>query len=255
MAGPALYLGRQGATGDTTGEHFHFTVRKGGKAIPFSTARTDIGQHLQYRTPGSEQWVNLYTKNQAGGFSPAPYMQAPTGDSAFGMRETHPVHGDRRMHSGEDYPLPPGTQLRFLGQGSVSTHAGRGGAGNVSVLRLPSGYELETYHLSELPQAATTRKSDAADTAGLTPDTQAWAQAYVQNQIESQTQQGKLIDALINVLGEKEKPKSLMEQMKEGLIGNALQQALAPKNFLSQFTGSDPYLQGQQYATSQFFGL
>lgn len=169
MAGPSLYIGRQGATGDTTGEHFHFKLTKDNKVIPFSTARTDVGQHLQYRIPGSEQWVNLFTKNQSGGFTPAPYMQPPTGNSAFGMREKHPVHGDRRMHSGEDYALPPGTQLRFLGQGSVSTHAGQGGAGNVSALRLPSGYELETYHLSELPEAAVTRNRTTAPEAPILP--------------------------------------------------------------------------------------
>jgi hypothetical protein len=56
-------------------------------------------------------------------------------------------------------------------------------------------------------------------------------------------------------LNEKEKPKTLMEQMKEGLIGGMMQQVLTPKNFLSQFTGDDPYLQGQRYATNQFFGL
>jgi hypothetical protein len=143
--------------------------------------------------------------------------------------------------------------LRFLGQGSVSTNANVGTAGNVSALRT-GPYELQTFHLSELPQVATTRKSDTPGTTA-TPTSEAWAQAYVQNQIESQTQQGKLIDALINVIGEKEKPKSLMEQMKEGLIGGMLQQALTPKNFLTQFTGSDPYLQGQQYATNQFFGM
>jgi murein DD-endopeptidase MepM/ murein hydrolase activator NlpD len=160
--GPALYLGRQGATGDVTGEHFHFTLKKDGRPIPLSTARTDVGQYLQYRVPGSEQWVNLYTENKDGGFTPAPGMEAPQGGSAFGMREKHPVHGDRRMHFGEDYALPKGTQLRFLGEGSVSTHASRGGAGNVSALRLPSGYELETLHLSELPDAATTYRSSSS---------------------------------------------------------------------------------------------
>jgi murein DD-endopeptidase MepM/ murein hydrolase activator NlpD len=79
MAGPAVYLGRQGSTGDSTGEHFHFTLKnKKGQTIPFSTARTDVGQYLQYRLPGSEEWVNLYKKNPAGGFTSAPYMHACT---------------------------------------------------------------------------------------------------------------------------------------------------------------------------------
>lgn len=248
MAGPALYLGRQGATGDVTGEHFHFTLKKDGKPIPFSTARTDVGQYLQYRVPGSEQWVNLYSKGQDGNFVSAPYMQAPTGGSAFGMREKHPVHGDRRMHYGEDYALPTGTQLRFLGQGSVSTHAGRGGAGNVSALRLPSGYELETYHLSELPGAATTRKS-TPDQPVTDPAIGALATAFVQQQDNT----GRLVDALLEAVeGRKEKPKSFAKQMSEALIGNAINQALTPQNFLNRFMGEDAYLQGSAFGTNQF---
>ena len=160
--GPALYLGRVGSTGTSTGPHAHWQVKKDGKLIPLSTARTDIGQYLQFRRPGQTDWTSLYAKGQDGNFALAPGVAAPVGTSAFGMREKHPVHGDRRMHWGEDYGFEEGTQLRFLGQGSVSTHANRGGAGNVSALRLPSGYELETLHLSELPQAATTRGSDSS---------------------------------------------------------------------------------------------
>lgn len=249
MAGPALFLGKVGATGGTsTGPHAHWEVMKDGKRFPLSKARKDIGQFLQFRLPNQQTWQSLYSPESQGfQLNPAARITSPMGP------RTAPSPGASTNHLGEDYGFPEGTMLRFMGQGSVSTHAGMGNAGNVSALRT-GPYELQTFHLSELPQAATTRKSDATAQAP-TPDGEAWAQAYVQNQIESQTQQGKLIDALINVLGEKEKPKSLMEQMKEGLIGNALQQALTPKNFLSQFTGSDPYLQGQQYATSQFFGL
>lgn len=248
MAGTALFLGKVGSTGGTsTGPHAHWEVMKDGKRFPLSKARKDVGQYIQFRLPNQQAWQNLYSP-EAQGFTlnPAARITSPMGP------RTAPSPGASTNHQGEDYGFPEGTSLRFLGQGSVSTHAGMGTAGNVSALRT-GPYELQTFHLSELPQSATTRKSDASTSAS--PDSEAWAQAYVQNQIENQTQQGKLIDALINVLGEKEKPKSLMDQMKEGLIGNALQQALTPKNFLSQFTGSDPYLQGQQYATSQFFGL
>jgi hypothetical protein len=251
MAGPALFLGKVGATGGTsTGPHAHWEVVKDGKRFPLSKARKDIGQFLQFRLPGQETWQQLYSPESQGfRLNPAAVITSP-----MGLR-TAPSPGASTNHRGEDYGFPEGTALRFLGQGSVSTHSNQGTAGNISALRT-GPYELQTFHLSELPQAATTRKNDATPTAAPgAPNTEAWAQAYVQNQIENQTQQGKLIDALINVMSEREKPKSLMEQMKEGLIGGALQQALTPKNFLSQFTGSDPYLQGQQYATSQFFGL
>lgn len=247
MAGPALFLGKVGATGGTsTGPHAHWEVMRDGKRFPLSKARKDIGQYLQFRLPNQQNWQSLYG-SEAQGF---PLNPAATITSPMGQR-TAPSRGASTDHKGEDYGFPEGTMLRFLGQGAVSTHSGMGTAGNVSALRT-GPYELQTFHLSELPQSATTRKSDAS---APPPDGEAWAQAYVQNQIENQTQQGKLIDALINVLGEKEKPKTLMEQMKEGLIGGMLQQAMTPKNFLSQFTGEDPYIQGKQYATSQFFGM
>ncbi len=242
-------MGKVGSTGGTsTGPHAHWEVMKDGKRFPLSKARKDVGQFIQFRLPNQENWQQLYSP-ESQGFKLNP---AATITSPMGPRKA-PSPGASTNHKGEDYGFPEGTSLRFLGQGSISTHSGQGAAGNVSVLRT-GPYELQTFHLSELPQASTTRKSDASSTASA-PNEEAWAQAYVQNQIENQTQQGKLIDALINVLGEKEKPKTLMEQLKEGLIGGVMQQAMTPKNFLAQFTNDDPYLQGQKYATGQFFGL
>ncbi len=242
-------MGKVGSTGGTsTGPHAHWEVMKDGKRFPLSKARKDVGQFIQFRLPNQQTWQQLYSPESQGfKLNPAATITSPMG------RRNAPSPGASTDHKGEDYGFPEGTSLRFLGQGSVSTHSGQGAAGNVSVLRT-GPYELQTFHLSELPQASTTRKSDASSTASA-PNEEAWAQAYVQNQIENQTQQGKLIDALINVLGEKEKPKTLMEQLKEGLIGGVMQQAMTPKNFLAQFTNDDPYLQGQKYATGQFFGL
>jgi len=249
MAGPALFMGKVGSTGGTsTGPHAHWEVMKDGKRFPLSKARKDVGQFIQFRLPNQEAWQSLYSPESQGfRLNPAATITSPMG------ARTAPSPGASTNHLGEDYGLPEGTMLRFLGQGSVSTHSGQGNAGNVSVLRT-GPYELQTFHLSELPQAATTRKSDASF-GGDSATSQALAQAFVENEIATKTQQGQLIDALINVLGEKEKPKTLMEQLKEGLIGGMMQQVLTPKNFLSQFTGEDPYLQGQRYATNQFFGL
>ena len=146
--GTALYLGRVGSTGTSTGAHAHWEVLKDGKRFPLSKARSDIGQYLQFRLPNKEEWNSLYSR-QGNDFALHP---SATLTSPMGMRK-HPVYGDMREHRGEDYGLPEGTQLRFLGTGSVATHAGRGGAGNVSSLRT-GPYELQTFHLSELPQAS-----------------------------------------------------------------------------------------------------
>lgn len=164
-SGPALYKGKVGSTGTSTGPHAHFRLTKDGKEIPLSTARSDIGQYLQFRLPGQEDWQSFYTKGVSGYLlNPAAPLTSP-----YGMRK-HPVHGDMRHHSGEDYGLPEGTQLRFLGQGSVATHANQGGAGNVSSLRT-GPYELQTFHLSELPGASTTRGKVQQDQTGTTATT------------------------------------------------------------------------------------
>lgn len=149
--GPALYLGKVGTTGTSTGPHAHWEVMKDGKRFALSQARSDIGQYLQFKKPGATIWENLYSR-QGDGFALNPNAALT---SPMGMR-THPVHGDQRMHGGEDYGLPEGTQLRFLGPGSVATYSNRGGAGNVSSLRT-GPYELQTFHLSELPGSSTTR--------------------------------------------------------------------------------------------------
>ena len=237
--GPALYLGRVGSTGTSTGPHAHWQVRKDGKLIPLSTARTDIGQYIQFRRPNQTDWTSLYTKGQDGQFSLAPEVQVPQGNSAFGMREKHPVHGDRRMHWGEDYGFEEGTQLRFLGPGSVATHAGRGAAGNVSSLRLPTGYELETLHLSELPQAATTSKSDASNLP-VTTSAQDTLTAYRQG----------LVDALGLTSGEEkeEKKVSLTDSLLSGVLANAFQGNPFMRNYMQQ----NPYMQGRSQSTADF---
>jgi hypothetical protein len=253
MAGPALFMGKVGATGGTsTGPHAHWEVMKDGKRFPLSKARKDVGQFIQFRLPNQQEWQQLYSPESQGfRLNPAAVITSP-----MGQRKA-PSPGASTNHLGEDYGFPEGTALRFLGQGSVSTHSNQGTAGNISVLR--SGpYELQTFHLSELPQAATTRKNAPETTAASPADSNTsalLAQAFVQNEVANKAQQGQLVEALISVLGEKEKPKTIMEQLKEGLIGGMMQQALTPKNFLSQFTDNDPYLQGQKFATNQFFGL
>lgn len=203
--GPALYKGRVGSTGTSTGPHAHFELLKNGKRIPLSTARSDIGQYLQFRLPGSEDWQSLYSK-QADDFvlNPAAVLTSP-----MGMR-MHPVHNEQRMHGGEDYGLPEGTQLRFLGQGSVATHANRGGAGNVSSLRT-GPYELQTFHLSELPEASTTRGKSFEQPEGTPSRSQDTAQGFADDYLE-QMMQYQLLSQLSNQQ-QRNDPMSRLKQM------------------------------------------
>ena len=165
MAGPALYKGKVGSTGVSTGSHAHFALTKDGKPIPLSIARKDIGQHLQFRLPGREDWQSVYSpENQGFRLNPATQITSPMG------KRIAPAPGASTDHLGEDYAFPEGTSLRFLGSGSISTHAGLGSAGNVSALRT-GPYELQTFHLSELPEVATTRGQTAPEAPILpTPD-------------------------------------------------------------------------------------
>ena len=199
MAGPALYKGKVGSTGVSTAPHAHFALTKDGKPIPLSTARKDIGQYLQFRLPGREDWQSVYSpENQGFRLNPATQITSPMG------KRIAPTPGASTYHLGEDYAFPEGTSLRFLGSGSISTHAGLGSAGNVSALRT-GPYELQTFHLSELPQAAVTRdRATAPEAPSLpTPD---------QN-----------TDTLMESLFGKQ------ESLKDVLTASLLQQALARK--------------------------
>jgi hypothetical protein len=199
MAGPALYKGKVGSTGVSTAPHAHFALTKDGKPIFLSTARKDIGQYLQFRLPGREDWQSVYSpENQGFSLNPATQITSPMG------KRIAPTPGASTDHLGEDYAFPEGTSLRFLGSGSISTHAGLGSAGNVSALRT-GPYELQTFHLSELPQAAVTRdRATAPEAPSLpTPD---------QN-----------TDTLMESLFGKQ------ESLKDVLTASLLQQALARK--------------------------
>lgn len=237
--GPALYLGKVGSTGISSGPHAHWEVMKDGKRFPLSKARKDIGQYLQFKLPNSQEWLSLYG-SEAAGF---PLNPKATLGSPMGKRNTG-IPGASTDHGGEDYPFTEGTQLRFLGPGSVATHAGRGGAGNVSSLRT-GPYELSTFHLSELPVAATTKTSDAAAEA---------VETTVEKPSSSSTRAEDIIKSfLYGAQATAEKPKSMQQELKEQLMGNLLSQALTPANFLSSYTSGDPYMSGFNFGSREYF--
>ena len=229
-----LKLGTQGATGVATGPHFHFELKKDGKRIPLKTARKDIGQYLEVLTPGAKNWSQLYGGEQQG-FALNP---AATVTSEMGLRKA-PKPGASTEHGGMDIAFKPGTQLRFRGQGSVATHAGLGAAGNVSSLRT-GPYELGVFHLSELPNAVTTRPTETV--AGS-------------DRSESSRAEDILKAFMYGAQTKKEAPEqelNLLDKIKGELVGNLLSQALNPVSFLSSYQNSNPFLMGQSAATSDY---
>jgi hypothetical protein len=230
-----LNLGTEGATGRTTGPHFHFELTKDRKRIPLNIARKDIGQYLEVLTPGSKSWSPVYGSEQQG-FKLNP---AGTVTSEMGARKA-PTAGASTDHQGMDIAFAPGTQLRFRGTGSVTTNMNAGAAGNVSSLRT-GPYQLDTFHLAKVPDAATTRATDspvAAQTASSGQDTRT----------------EDLLKAFLYGRQAQEKPEKTMEQqLKEQVVGGLISQALNPSSFLSSYATNDPFLSGRSAASGDYF--
>lgn len=251
--GPAIYLGQVGSTGRSTGPHAHKEVidLRTGKRIPLSQARSDIGQRIQFRLPGSKDWQQLYRQTQPGQFelNPLAPMTSPKG-----MR-THPVTGKKAYHQGEDYSLPTGTDLRFMGSGSVEGIANYGNAGNVGRLRTGDNrYQLDIFHLNKLPGAAkvgdtTTPAAPQLPGATTAPTPGSGTEAERERDILKSF----MLGTRYQLKGqEKEKPKSFSEQLKENMVSGLIGQAMNPNSFLGGFVDGDPYLGGRSAALQDY---
>jgi len=165
-SGPSIYMGKTGSSGGVTGPHGHFEVIKGGKRYGLSQARSDIGQKIQFRLPGSQEWQQMYSQGAGGQFQLNP---AITMSEGMGTRAVHPVTGARNVaHLGEDYSFPEGTDLRFMGGGNVQGLSNVGRAGNIATLHT-GPYKLDVFHMSKLPQAASALESTTIPDAPVLP--------------------------------------------------------------------------------------
>jgi len=242
-AGSAIYQGKTGATGGTTGPHGHFEVFKNGKRYGLSQARADLGQKIQFRLPGSQEWQQMYSPQAGGQFKLNPALSLTEG---IGIRAVHPVTGAKNVpHQGEDYNFPEGTDLRFMGGGTVSGLANVGRAGNISTLRT-GPYKLDIFHMSKLPGAASAPESMQVPRAPVLPG---GAPAT------DDTRTKDILEAFMygTQYQQPQKEKTLAETLKGELIAGALTNALAPRrSFLSSFVGQQPYLMGQAASTSDY---
>lgn len=77
----------------------------------------------------------------SGSFGAAPCQPMPTRvSSEYGMR-MHPIQKVRKMHNGIDLPVPNGTRLNALGDGTVTAVGYDSGAGRYVKIRYDNGLE------------------------------------------------------------------------------------------------------------------
>jgi len=69
--------------------------------------------------------------------------------SGFGMR-THPISGQRKMHTGIDYAAPTGTPVWTVGSGTVIFTGWKGGYGKTVEIKHPGGVVTRYGHLSRI---------------------------------------------------------------------------------------------------------
>jgi hypothetical protein len=132
---------------------------------------------------------------------------------------THPVTGQEAYHHGEDYGLPSGTDLRFLGSGAVEGLANYGNAGNVARLRTGDNrYQLDVFHLNKLPGAAKAGDSTVPAAPTLPSST------------EQNPNEARVLDLFASLFGLKSKEEKPKETISSVLAGSLLQQAMAQKS-------------------------
>lgn len=243
----ALFMGNVGTTGGVTGPHAHFEVWKNGKPIPLSSIRSVIGKNIQFRRLGSEEWEYLYDPRTL-----ALHPDVSLTDR-IGVRSTHPVTGVRNApHTGEDYGLPEGTSLRFLGQGTVTPMENVGRAGNISSV-VSGPFKLETFHLKNLPQQASTgdiplntsMAPPVAPTLPPPPGSQATTQ-------DSASTTKNILEAFLygTKYGNQETKRP---GFKENLISNLFQGLLQPRSsFIDNYINQNPYLLGKAASTEDY---
>jgi hypothetical protein len=251
--GPSIYLGQTGATGGVTGPHGHFEVFKGDKRYPLSQTRSDLGQKIQFRLPGTQAWQQMYRQGSGGQFQLNPVLQLTGG---MGIRAVHPVTGAHNVaHRGEDYNFPEGTDLRFMGGGNVEGLVNVGRAGNISRLRT-GPYQLDVFHMLKAPNAASVMESASLPPVPTLPAPPGTLQTRTTPAAEPKnTRTEDIIEAFMygKQYQEPQKERSLEDTLKGELLTGALTNALAPKkSFLSSFINQQPYLMGQAASTSNY---
>ena len=187
MAG-ITYAGTVAKAGEdvfpTTGPHLDVRVLKDGQYIDPATWRSG----LQRLKVGKEK-TPLYQQKD-GQFSPSFEIT-----SGYGPRSA-PTKGASTEHKGIDFGVAGGEQLFWEGPGTFKPGKGYGS------IMTPEGYEVRLLH---------TKGGQETAVSGQPPQTPTQQPGQLQPNI-----------TIVDLRGQKEKPKSFLDAYKEQLISNAI---------------------------------
>ncbi len=123
----------------------------------------------------------------------------------FHFREHHPVNGAARMHWGQDFPVPPGTNVYATGGGKI-IEAGWGGSngfGNVIVIDHGFGMQSTYGHLSKI-KVQVGQNVKRGDMIGLSGSTGLSSGPHLHYQIEQFGQHKNPVNFFNNDLSNEE---------------------------------------------------
>jgi murein DD-endopeptidase MepM/ murein hydrolase activator NlpD len=101
-----------------------------------------------FRDPsGREDYYTPEGESLKKGFLRSP-LEFSRVTSNFSSSRLHPLLGFYRAHTGVDFGAPTGTRVKATGDATVAFAGGKGGYGNLVILRHQNGYETYYAHLS-----------------------------------------------------------------------------------------------------------
>lgn len=164
--------------------------------------------------------------------------------SKYGPRSA-PTAGASTFHEGIDLPYAPGTQIAYKGYGTFQPEKGYG------VLKTmdPQGNPYDIQFLHTTPAKAASVGSDAIPQPVELPG--------AEGQLDQPSRTEDILKAFLYgakyAKGQEPTEKSLADELKGQIIGGVISNALSPKNFLSSYQGTDPYMAGFNSGSSDYF--
>ena len=223
------FLGTVGQTGRATGPHAHVYVKDlaTNQYINPSTIRSPL---MGLRVGEAE--IPAFIKDASGKIivNPQSGIQITSG---YGSRSA-PTAGASTFHQGEDFALPAGTQLKYVGEGSYSPMPNQGGFGNLGTFKTGDNkYEIGFGHLASLG-TPTTQRGGWVDPGIAPPQTYEQANQRTQDLLEA-----FLYGTQYNAEPRQgtKKPQSFLDEMKAKITTSLLNQALNPGAGLQTPTG------------------